>query len=61
MPRLRFEMITAALHLKEDVGEMQNNLTKITPFISLLSESFTKNYIMSQNIAIDESMMNVSI
>jgi len=57
MPRLRFEMITAALHLKEDVGEMQNNLTKITPFISLLSESFTKNYIMSQNIAIDESMI----
>ena len=57
MPRLRFEMITAALHLKEDIEELDNNLTKILPFISDLSKSYSKNYIMSQNIAIDESMI----
>ncbi len=45
------------LTIKENVGEMRNNLTKITPFISLLSESFSKNNIISQNIAIDENMI----
>jgi len=57
MPRHRFQMISAALHLKEDIEEMDNNPTKFLPFITSISESYSKNYIMSQNIAIDESMI----
>ena len=50
-------MVSAALHLKEDIEEMDNNLTKILPFITSIYESYSKNYIMSQNITIYESMI----
>ena len=40
MSRLRFEMIGAALHLKDDTSDIDNNLVKIVPFMNKLSEKF---------------------
>jgi len=57
MSRYRFEMIAAALHLKEDIVEMGNNLTKIIPFMELLSKNYRKYYRIDQEICIDESMI----
>jgi len=58
MPRLRFEMISAALHLKEDIKEIKNNLTKIIPFMNTVSIKFRIFYNIDQNITIDESMIS---
>ena len=44
MSRLRFEMIGAALHLKEDTSDIDNNLVKIIPFMNKLSAKFREYY-----------------
>ena len=57
MSRLRFEMIGAALHLKDDASDIDNNLVKNVPFMNKLSAKFREYYNLEQNITIDESMI----
>ena len=58
MSRLRFEMIGAVLHLKDDTSDIDNNLVKIVPFMNKLSAKFREYYNLEQNITIDESMIH---
>ena len=58
MSRLRFEMIGAAIHLKDDTSDIDNNLVKIVPFMNKLSAKFREYYNLEKNITIDESMIH---
>ena len=58
MSRLRFEMVDAVLHLKDDTSDIDNNLVKIVPFMNKLSAKFREYYNLEQNITIDESMIH---
>ena len=58
MSRLRFEMIGAALHIKDDTSDKDNNLVKFVPFMNKLSAKFREYYNLEKNITIDESMIH---
>ena len=43
MSRLRFEKIGAALHFKDDISDIDNNLVQIVPFMNKFSSKFREN------------------
>lgn len=59
MSRERFLLISCFLHFTDDTvtGEASDKLKKIRPIITHFLEKFSSLYLLSENIALDESLM----